>query len=88
MDGMGFSNVSALETSSWKDPILILTSCFGDSSERFLKFPSAEWPKSIKNEVFVGSKNGILFHLLLVTTFAVVRLFFCNSIREFKSSFC
>ena len=37
MDGMGFSNVSALETSSWKDPILILTSCFCDSSERFFK---------------------------------------------------
>ena len=23
----------------------------------FLKFPSVEWPKSIKNEVFVGSKK-------------------------------
>ena len=57
MDGMGFSNVSALETFSWKDPILILTSCFCNSSERFSKFPSAEWPKSIKNEVFVGSKK-------------------------------
>ena len=72
----------------WKVPILLSKSCFSNSSERFSKVSICEVVKVNLNEVFVGSKKWNTISPLIGDYFCGRETLFCNSIREFKSSFC